>query len=398
MYPLKQSTAITVPVYAHDENGDAVTGMVDGGFTKRISKNGAAFGAMTVTITEMENGWYSVPLGTGHSDTVGVLSITLTNASCKQINLQFRVHARILDDIPTVAQIQAEMEENGASVLDTLQDRLTAARAGYLDNLNIAENVAGTSEISGLVDFDPTATPVEILATGGAAGGKAADEIVDDIWDELKAAHTTPNSFGDFLDIEVSSRSSHGDPDPSGYIDAAISGRAAPGDAMDLVANAVDAAAIATGAIDADAMAAGAISAAAFAQAAADKVWATAARALTDKAGFSISGAKTTLDALNDFDYTAEAVIVGSINTDAIDAPALNVNAAAEIADKILGRNLAGGSDGTRTVQDALRALRNRVAIAAGTMTVYQENDTSAAWTGAVSTAAGDPISEVDPA
>jgi len=45
------------------------------------------------------------------------------------------------------------------------------------------------------------------------------------------------------------------------YIDASIASRAAPGDAMDLVANAVDAAAIATGAIDADAFATDAITA-----------------------------------------------------------------------------------------------------------------------------------------
>ena len=36
---------------------------------------------------------------------------------------------------PTVGEIQAEMEENGASILDTLQDRLTAARAGALSDL-----------------------------------------------------------------------------------------------------------------------------------------------------------------------------------------------------------------------------------------------------------------------
>ncbi len=36
-------------------------------------------------------------------------------------------------------------------------------------------------------------------------------------------------------------------------------------------------------------------------QIAADKVWGTASRALTDKAGFTISGTKTTLDALNDY-------------------------------------------------------------------------------------------------
>lgn len=70
----------------------------------------------------------------------------------------------------------------------------------------------------------------------------------------------------------------------------------------------------------------------------------------------------------------------------------------AAIADKVLGRSLATGADGTRTVQDALRAIRNRTAIAAGTLTVYQEDDTTPAWTGAVTTTAGDPISQIDPA
>lgn len=70
----------------------------------------------------------------------------------------------------------------------------------------------------------------------------------------------------------------------------------------------------------------------------------------------------------------------------------------AAIADKILGRNLNGGADGTRTVQDALRALRNRTAISSGTLTVYKEDDSTAAWTGAVTTTAGDPISQIDPA
>jgi hypothetical protein len=103
MYDIKEDTAVTIPVFGHDANGDAVTGMVDGGFTKRISKNGGAFGAMTVTITEMENGWYSVPLSASHTDTAGVLSITFTNASCKQINLQFRVSTKLVDDLNDVA-------------------------------------------------------------------------------------------------------------------------------------------------------------------------------------------------------------------------------------------------------------------------------------------------------
>jgi hypothetical protein len=180
MYPVKQSTTLTVPVFAHDVSGDAVTGLTDGGFTKRISKNGGAFAAMTVTITEMENGWYSVPLSTSHTNTNGVMSITLTHASAKQINLQFRVGAKLTDDLNDVAATDivsagAITTLSGAVVnvdtVDTcttntdmrgtdsaaLAADYTSARAGYLDNLNISENVAGTSEVGHLVLFSGTA-------------------------------------------------------------------------------------------------------------------------------------------------------------------------------------------------------------------------------------------------
>jgi hypothetical protein len=80
--------------------------------------------------------------------------------------------------------------------------------------------------------------------------------------------------------------------------------------ADEITAGLITAAAIASSAITADKIAtdaitnakiaADAIGSSEFAQAAADKVWSTAARALTDKAGFSISGTKQTLDALND--------------------------------------------------------------------------------------------------
>lgn len=80
------------------------------------------------------------------------------------------------------------------------------------------------------------------------------------------------------------------------------------------------------------------------------------------------------------------------------DAMALTTAAQAAAADKLLGRNLAGGADGTRTVQDALRLLRNKRAVAAGTLTVYQEDDSTPAWTAGVATAASDPIDSIDPA
>lgn len=70
------------------------------------------------------------------------------------------------------------------------------------------------------------------------------------------------------------------------------------------------------------------------------------------------------------------------------------------IADDLLRRSLAAGAPGTsRSVQDALRALRNRVLIAGSVMTVYSEDDATSAWTASVATTSDTAhISGIDPA
>lgn len=94
---------------------------------------------------------------------------------------------------------------------------------------------------------------------------------------------------------------------------------------------------------------------------------------------------------------TAAAHAVG-----AIDAAALAADAGNEIADALLDRNMTTGTDSgsptVRTVRQALRASRNRVAIAAGVATIYKEDDTTASWTSTITTTAGNPISESNPA
>lgn len=99
MYEIKLSTALNVMIFAFDANGDAVLGKVDGDWTKIISKNGGNFLAMTVTITEAQNGWYSLTLSAGHTDTLGVLSMSFTAPGVKQVNLQYRVESQIVQDI-----------------------------------------------------------------------------------------------------------------------------------------------------------------------------------------------------------------------------------------------------------------------------------------------------------
>ena len=68
------------------------------------------------------------------------------------------------------------------------------------------------------------------------------------------------------------------------------------------------------------------------------------------------------------------------------------------VADRFLLRNLGGGADGGRVVQDALRPLRNNVQIAGSVMTVFTEDDVTSAWTASVTTTTDTSIiAGVDP-
>ena len=91
--------------------------------------------------------------------------------------------------------------------VNNLEARLTAARGGYLDNLNISENVAGTSEISGL--NDPTAAT-----------------IADAVWDEAQAGHVGAGSFGliasEIADILADTNELQGDWTNGGRLDVIL--------------------------------------------------------------------------------------------------------------------------------------------------------------------------------
>jgi len=69
-------------------------------------------------------------------------------------------------------------------------------------------------------------------------------------------------------------------------------------------------------------------------------------------------------------------------------------------ADALLNRDMSAVSDtNARSPLNALRILRNKVSSSAGTLTVTKENDSTSAWTAALTTdAAAEPIITVDPA
>jgi len=94
-------------------------------------------------------------------------------------------------------------------------------------------------------------------------------------------------------------------------------------------------------------------------------------------------------------------LIIDAINTSTA-AVTLSSSERNAIADAMLDRDMSIGTDSgsttVRTVRQSLRSSRNKVTIAAGTMTVYKENDTTASWTAAITTTAGNPISDMNPA
>lgn len=96
--------------------------------------------------------------------------------------------------------------------------------------------------------------------------------------------------------------------------------------------------------------------------------------------------------ALNDL-----AAILADTGTDGVVISAATAN---QIADALLKRDFSSVSgEAARSVLNALRFLRNKVAVSGATLTVYKEDDTTPSWTGAVTTdAAADPVVSVDPA
>lgn len=108
--------------------------------------------------------------------------------------------------------------------------------------------------------------------------------------------------------------------------------------------------------------------------------------------GTTIPGTLATIDTVVD----AILVDTGTTLPASIDA----VPTATENADALLNRDMSAVSDtNSRSPLNALRFLRNRWGASGGTLTVYEEDDTTTAWTGTLSTdASADPVTGNDPA
>lgn len=287
----------------------------------------------------------------------------------------------IASDAITAAKVAADVTTEIQSGLATASALATAQ--GTLDKLDdTLEDDGGTYRF--------TTNALAQAPTGGGSAPSAAD-IADAVWDEALSGHTSAGSAGKKLGDLTVALDASGVRAAVGLASANLDTQlSAIDDYLDTEVAAIKAK---TDNLPASPAATGDIPSAATVASAVRTELGTELGRIDVATSTRLATASYTapLDAAG----TRSAVGLASAN---LDTQLGALPTAAENADAILGRNLAGGSDGGRTVKDALRSLRNKTSISAGTLTVCQEDDSTTAWTATVTTTPGDPLSAIDPA
>ena len=117
-------------------------------------------------------------------------------------------------------------------------------------------------------------------------------------------------------------------------------------------------------------------------------------------AGLTALATQSSVNTIDDFlDTEIAAIKAKTDNLPASPAATGDIPTAIENADALLNRDMSAVSDtNARTPLNALRVLRNKIDTTGGTLTVNKEDDTTAAWTAALTTdASADPVTAVDP-
>lgn len=157
MQLLKQSTATTVyvgPVL--DASGAAVTSAVVGDF--RLIKNGIAATLSGATVTHDANGFYTIALTTGNTDTTGRLTIAVGNTAMSMSTHRYSVLlASVFDALITNAT-------NATGGLPTATGAISAL-AGAISTFNSATNTVTLAAATHTGAVIPTVTAVTNAVT-----------------------------------------------------------------------------------------------------------------------------------------------------------------------------------------------------------------------------------------
>lgn len=178
--PMIKNTATTIVFPVIDADGDLVTGAA--ALDSEYSLDGAGFTDCASEASEIgTSGIYSLALTAGETNgDVVCIQVKTTTTGAKTTVLVFYTAAQALDTVDTN--------------VDTLLTRLSAARAGYLDELAAANIPADVDAI--LAD---TGTDGVVVASGSKTGYALSAAGVDDVWNEALSGHQTIGTAGEVL-------------------------------------------------------------------------------------------------------------------------------------------------------------------------------------------------------
>lgn len=173
---LKQSTAKSLAVFMASST-DHVTGKTGLTLTITASKDAAAFGSITPTVTELATGWYKLALTTSHTDTLGDLALHITGTGADPTDLLRHVVAY---DFTDAVRLGLTALPNAAAEASGGLPTLSAAQASNgTVNANVHRWLTGTPNAlqSGRVDGYLGA-----VASGVIAAASFAANALDAVW------------------------------------------------------------------------------------------------------------------------------------------------------------------------------------------------------------------------
>lgn len=291
-----------------------------------------------------------------------------------------------------VAPVMAEVQLIAVDLMDTVRLGLTAIP-------NVAQGTTGaistgnaTGQVTVVTNNDKTGYS---LTTAPLTTSQTASAV----WDALLASYTTANSFGARV-VRTRSTSPSNEVTITGSFHIAADVhemQPAVIVAADFAAGAINANALATDAVNeiADGLllrslaTAGAANNIAITSIVSNVFQATNTLAVDDRVTFV--GTAPASFALGAIYWVISGSLTSTTFTLSTTQGGLGIatsSTGAFTATKVSGRDMLS----------ALRYLRNKVDISGSTMTVYQEDDTSAAWNAALTTTAGlNPVTSLDP-
>lgn len=411
---------VTFPIF--DADGDLVTGAT--GLDSEVSKDGGTFADCTNEATEIatSSGMYYLDLASTemNADTVAVIVKTSSSGA------------------KTTPIVMYPEEAGDIRVNVTAYGGTAGTFASGRPEVNTS-HVAGTSQtgrdLGASVLLSPgTGTGQISLSSGAVTAGTVSDKTgyalssggVQAIWDALTSALSTASSIGkllvDNINATISSRASQTSVDTVDTVVDAIQAKtdnlpsspAAVGSAMTLAADAMNASALAADAVAeiqsglSTLTAAGVRTAVGLASANLDTqldVLPTAAEtadAVWDEARSGHATAGTFGEGVASVTGAVASVTAGVTVTTNSDKTgyALTSGERTSIAEALLKLDLSTVTgEAARSLLNAVRFLRNKWSISAGTLTVTKEDDSTSAWTATVTTnASADPVTGSDPA